>query len=197
MELASQTPRPSVTFFWSAEEGSSRFRSSVAVSVSKSRYDSTSSSSSVSRASAALFVSLFFLGRCSDTERSWAYTYRYKFEEPTVTPRVSTYHRTKEECKTQLVEFSRFQVALDRCVLQPPISLGWIEWETSIEIKAQAPKEPISQERMSFITQNFSDCRKVRHGLRRCQTTSAHIIFGDAADGWCSSSRHGSDGARG
>ena len=32
--------------------------------------------------------------------------------------------------------------------------------------------------------------------IRRCQTTSAQIMFGDAADGWCSSSRRGSDGAR-
>lgn len=108
---------------------------------------------------------LLFLTGCSDTERSWAYKYRYTWDDATVTPRASTSYRTKEECETQMAEYSRFHVALDRCVLQPPISLGWIEWEASIDVKVQAPNEPIQEQRVSLITQTFGDCRKVRQGL--------------------------------
>jgi hypothetical protein len=112
-----------------------------------------------------LAACLFVLSGCSDTERSWAYKYRYKFEEPTVTPRLSTHYRTKEECEKQMAEFSSFQVALDRCVLQPPISLGWIEWESSIDLRVRAPNEPTQEERFTFITQTLSDCRKLRSGM--------------------------------
>ena len=110
----------------------------------------------------SLVVSLIFVSGCSDTERSWAYKYRFKFEEQTATPRMSPAYRTKEECESQMAEYGSFRVTIDRCVLQPPISLGWFEWETSVEIKVQAPKEPIHQEILSVITQTFGDCRKVR-----------------------------------
>lgn len=122
-------------------------------------------SGTLQHVSATLVVSLLFLNGCSDTERSWAYRYRYTWDEPTVTPRVSMSYRTQEECATQMVEYSRFHVALDRCVLQPPISLGWIEWEASINIKVQAPNELIPEQRVSLIAQTFGDCRKVREGL--------------------------------
>ena len=110
-------------------------------------------------------MSLLFMSGCSDTERSWAYKYRFKFDEPSVTPRVSTAYRTKEECDSHMAEYGAFRVALDRCVLQAPISIGWIEWETSVESKVQGPKEPIQRETLSVITQTFGDCRKVRREM--------------------------------
>ena len=112
-----------------------------------------------------VMVSLLFVSGCSDTERSWAYKYRFKFDEPTVTPRTSAAYRTKEECESQMAEYGTFRLALDRCVLQAPISIGWIEWETAVETKVQTPKEPIQRETLSVITQTFGDCRKVRRDI--------------------------------
>ena len=114
---------------------------------------------------AGLFVSLLFLSGCSDTERSWAYKYRYTHEEPTVTSRVSLHYRTREECEEEKAKASRYQAAVDRCVLQAAIALGWIEWETVLEVKAQETNKPLEQERLVFITQSYRDCRKVRQGL--------------------------------
>jgi len=82
-----------------------------------------------------------------------------------VTPRTSLYYRTEEECEKQLAISRPGLMVTDRCTLQPPIPLGWVEWEASIEFKAQVPGEPGGQEIFSVITQTFTDCRKVSQGL--------------------------------
>lgn len=139
----------------------------------------------------ASLVLLLVLGGCSgDTERSWAYPYRYTWEEPTVTQRVSKHYRTKEECERQRAEFSRFQMALDRCVLQPPISLGWIEWEVSIVFKVQAANEPSQQSDVTFIAQTLSDCRKLRDGVtaglqKEMQSHAAPGVAVTVSEGSC------------
>jgi hypothetical protein len=118
------------------------------------------------RVAIALGVSLLFLSGCSsDTERSWAYKYRFTHEDATVSPRMSPYYRARDECEKERLDASRYQTALDRCVLQPAIALGWVEWETVMDVKAQESNKPPEQERLSFITQSYGDCRKVRQGV--------------------------------
>jgi site-specific recombinase XerD len=48
----------------------------------------------------------------------------------------------------------------------------------------------------THIYEESGDLRLAQH-LRQCQKTSERIMVAGASGGWCSSSRHGSDGARG
>jgi hypothetical protein len=109
-------------------------------------------------------LTILLTGCSPGSERSWAYMYRHTWEEPSVTPRLSSFFRTEAECEKQKAELSTLLRVVDRCVAQPPIPLGWIEWEATIGLRIEASGEQAA-ERFSFIAQSLPDCWKVRDGM--------------------------------
>jgi hypothetical protein len=80
---------------------------------------------------------------------------------------MSANFRTKEECEKDVRESIKSQELIDRCVLQPPITLGWIEWEWVFELSGRnAPSEPIQHTRWNVITQGYGECRRFRESMR-------------------------------
>ena len=76
------------------------------------------------------------------------------------------------------------------------LNLGEYATVTSRETRLQVERLKSAHE-VNTSSEEGGRCGRAAYTrLRRCQTTSAQIMFGDAADGWCSSSRRGSDGAR-
>jgi hypothetical protein len=112
------------------------------------------------------FASIIALSGCADTERSWAYPYRYRFEEPTMTPRMSETYRTPHECEDARMKH-HFTESLDRCTPQPPITVYPIEWQTSFHFTSQEPNGPVLRNGGTVITQTWRDCRTMRRFVLR------------------------------
>jgi hypothetical protein len=102
---------------------------------------------------------VMLLSGCADTERSWAYSYRYSFDAPTVTPRLSRTYHTMGACEEAQRKDSR---AVDRCLPQPPITVYPIEWQMVITFASQERGQPLARDRMTLIMQTWRDCRTVR-----------------------------------
>jgi hypothetical protein len=109
---------------------------------------------------------LVFLSGCADTERSWAYPYRHRYDEPTTTPLLSRPYRSKDACEhARTYDIGLYRVPLDRCVLQPPITVGWIEWEFSVGFKTEKDGKITDYRKARPITQSWRDCRKLGDAL--------------------------------